>query len=674
MREVRSAATRSVVLCAMVSACACGAPTATPEGDGGADSGLADASDDDAGPPQLRGGVQKGPFILGSSIAISPIDALGNPSGAVYRTTTFNDLGEFAVDLPYVGSVSREARGYYFSELGGLSHAPLTLNAFHQVTSGGAQAVYVNLITHLTYGRVRELMVDGSAFADATIQAESELRSAIGVGPTGFTPDTSGIYLNEVGGDNDSNAYVLAMSATVLVTASTHGTAASTDAAIQEMLNVIAADLQPDGQLDATLKTELRAGQRAVNGDAVMESFRARVAMVGSEAVVPNIHRMLDSDGDGIMNLGDNCPDVANPTQENRDGDALGDACDGGTLETYPSWSVDSSNMTFGVAWADYDGDGDVDLAAASTAGARVYVNSGGLLATSWSWISYDSYVARCVAWGDVDGDGDIDLAVAGAQVQLYRNDGGVLVPTSVWTATEPATARSLDWGDVDGDGDLDLAVGNDDLPIRIYRNDAGALTATTVWSSTGVTHSRSVDWGDLDGDGDLDLASGGVQTLLYRNDGGVLTPMPTWRSTEMDAMGPGNAAAWGDVDGDGDLDLAAGARLYRNDGGTLTSTAIWTAADETGSSIAVTWGDQDGDGDLDLAVARDLEVEVVGALSPPRVYRNDRGSLASTATWSGVAENSTSLAWGDGNGDGYLDLAVSSISGGQQVYYSTAL
>src|SRR5262249_42327742 len=35
-----------------------------------------------------------------------------------------------------------------------------------------------------------------------------------------------------------------------------------------------------------------------------------------------------DSDGDGVPNSIDNCPTVANPFQENADGDAFGDACD----------------------------------------------------------------------------------------------------------------------------------------------------------------------------------------------------------------------------------------------------------------------------------------------------------------------------------------------------------
>ncbi len=37
--------------------------------------------------------------------------------------------------------------------------------------------------------------------------------------------------------------------------------------------------------------------------------------------------RVCDSDGDGIVNTDDNCPDVANPDQADSDEDRVGDAC-----------------------------------------------------------------------------------------------------------------------------------------------------------------------------------------------------------------------------------------------------------------------------------------------------------------------------------------------------------
>src|SRR5688500_9300690 len=161
---------RSRLLLAVLVVVGCGDDGAAMPGmdAGGADAGALDAGTIDAGggTVRLRGGVQKGPFVLGSSVAISPIDGVGNPTGAVFNTMTFNDLGEFAVEFSYLGPVSLEADGFFYNEATGmLSGAPITLRAFHEVTSGGAQAAYLNLITHLTYGRIRQLVLEGMPLA-----------------------------------------------------------------------------------------------------------------------------------------------------------------------------------------------------------------------------------------------------------------------------------------------------------------------------------------------------------------------------------------------------------------------------------------------------------------------------------------------------------------------------
>jgi|JI10StandDraft_1071094.scaffolds.fasta_scaffold117627_2 hypothetical protein len=54
-----------------------------------------------------------------------------------------------------------------------------------------------------------------------------------------------------------------------------------------------------------------------------------RDAAPASDAAVPRPDRGGgDGDGDGVPDGDDNCPDVSNPNQEDRDGDHLGDVCD----------------------------------------------------------------------------------------------------------------------------------------------------------------------------------------------------------------------------------------------------------------------------------------------------------------------------------------------------------
>jgi hypothetical protein len=55
------------------------------------------------------------------------------------------------------------------------------------------------------------------------------------------------------------------------------------------------------------------------------------IYLPGSDIVVPTASKfpiLYDSDGDGVADDWDNCPDVYNPGQENTDGDEKGDLCE----------------------------------------------------------------------------------------------------------------------------------------------------------------------------------------------------------------------------------------------------------------------------------------------------------------------------------------------------------
>ena len=355
----------------------------------------------------------------------------------------------------------------------------------------------------------------------------------------------------------------------------------------------------------------------------------------------------FDSDGDLDLAAGNASPPFSNDAgQRNRL--YLNDA---GLLTS--GWEASETDDTLNVAWADYDGDGDLDLAAGNanfSAGQvnRLYRNDSGTLPSSESWASIETETSTTVAWGDYDQDGDLDLAVGNFDqpIRLYRNESGTLTP--IWQAPIAESTFDLAWGDYDGNGDLDLAVGNWGQPNRLYSRSGETLTS--IWQSAEASNTESVAWADYDGDGDLDLAVGnaGQSNQIYRNDGGTLAVALILIELENTS-----SLAWGDYDGDGDPDLVVGnsgqpSRLYRNDGQSFTS--VWQS-NEAGQTSDVAWADYDGDGDLDLAV---------GEHGPNRLYRNDNGQLTAASVWESVeADITLSMAWGDYDGDGDLDLVA---------------
>lgn len=303
----------------------------------------------------LRGALEKGPFVLGSSVSISTIDEQGQQTGDVFNTETTTDLGQFSVEFKYQGFVSLEGRGFYYNEVtGDLSGANLTLRAFHEIVQEGEQNAYLNIITHLTYNRVKVLVENGKDITDAITQAENELVNALPIGPGRLELEKSAIEMTLQGGDSIDNAYLFAVS-TVLAQAAILKSAGSPDAALQELINKTSTDLADDGQLKDQLIEQLTTAQiveedteQALIAETIMGNLEARFDDLGSTATVPDLNRVLDQDFDGIVNAEDNCRYVANPKQRDANNNDIGDACEGNS-----DGDVDG-NM-------DGDADGDLD-------------------------------------------------------------------------------------------------------------------------------------------------------------------------------------------------------------------------------------------------------------------------------------------------------------------------
>jgi enediyne biosynthesis protein E4 len=276
-------------------------------------------------------------------------------------------------------------------------------------------------------------------------------------------------------------------------------------------------------------------------------------------------------------------------------------------------------HVALGVAVADFDRDGDLDLyfsnplpnpfdqgSAPSLGLPNFLVNNGlGTFIPMYRGIEWTAFVAG-VAAADLDGDGDIDLAEAKwlAPSTIYLNDGAgnFRDAGNDWQLPQSdivTQKNGVSFGDIDNDGDMDLAIVGERVAstlvgsVFLYKNEGDRFVISQRIDTSRTQGNRvgyQVSFGDFDHDGYLDMYFGGEN--VYRNDGtGLMIPVPLAVSgmaasfATVDPRGIG----LGDFDGDGDLDIyltdTAGPNLlFRNDINNSDWLQVEIASDPTGA------------------------------------------------------------------------------------------
>ncbi len=204
---------------------------------------------------------------------------------------------------------------------------------------------------------------------------------------------------------------------------------------------------------------------------------------------------------------------------------------DGTARECAAAWGADWLDDTKSALIADFDNDGDADLALALGPTILVLRQQDGRFAPSNGLRSATTASFYSLATADIDNDGDLDLfgvryvktrygenvpqplhdARNGPTNHLLRNDG-----EKGWTDITEASGLGADnarfslasaFTDLDDDGDADLVIANDFGKKQLWRNDCAHFTELAAAAGTEDTGAgMGVSVGDPDNDGDLDL------------------------------------------------------------------------------------------------------------------------------------------------------------------------
>ena len=422
-------------------------------------------------------------------------------------------------------------------------------------------------------------------------------------------------------------------------------------------------------------------------------SFTSTVSLGGT----PAVPFLVDMDGDGK-------PDVLVTRPEASTISYLHNTSSSGSISfASPQELSIGSSQSKRIAWADFDGDGNMDLITVSQTAVNIFHNTGSPSSPAFTlWQTFNNPDMTGGSWQVESGEIEIHQSI-----QIFALLAGTSPPTSfpdnsvVWVPNYTTNMRGEDVvvADFNGDGLPDFAVAYAGDPsvgvngrVRVYLNHKvlGVTTFTLAYDAeirqpvyNNELDAYSLAAADLNGDGRPDLvvggnfdafSSAGMVTVLMNVDGSSFIPTNNWyQNTRIECV------VVGDFDGDSKPDIAYESiddhsiRVMLNEcsGDTVTQFAGPTVIASTLGENSLQIADFDGDGKPDLVWASEAGGNYI------KIARNTSTS-GSISFDSPVTINLSgydfpgAIAVGDLDGDGKPDVvSVREVQGDMAVVHN---
>ncbi len=262
---------------------------------------------------------------------------------------------------------------------------------------------------------------------------------------------------------------------------------------------------------------------------------------------------------------------------------------DNGTFNNQSIQNFTNYNFS-NICAADFDGDGDLDLAANGSSTVAIFENDGNgvfsLLSESGSFCVVDVAIDYSHMYpADMDNDGDVDLFVnlrSDCDPQsigydtfvsgIIYNDGNGSFGNFKEIYSSQGFPANPQVADFNNDGLLDVSdmIILSGSTLKTFVNDgSGNYIESSSFFITSIDPPTNYLIEDIDADGYLDLVTANATNnlaydviLTFKNDGiGSFIPQPSFQVNSIES----HNVAGGDFDGDGDIDLAFFRTIYPN-------------------------------------------------------------------------------------------------------------